>query len=239
MMYQSGILYQVSDNDINYNGTFTFPDEIIGIGSHCFADCKTLKKIVIPNRLITIDEFAFSHCTNLETVMMTNSVSFIGTGAFYHCAKLKEIIIPDNITRIEPVTFADCFNLEKIKLPYSITSICNNAFLNCEMLKTQKNVYKAFSSNFKCKNYQFKIDKHSRKVLFPKLCKRGYHYCTSLPEIFNYYSGDYDKDFFICICEPGTKIKTSDSSKCVTDTIKPVRKLTREEMIDIINGKEI
>ena len=91
-----------------------------------------------------------------------------------------------------------------------------------------------------CRDYLFKENEWSEEIDKITPCESGYHYCTNLFEIFNYYSGALDKDIAIYICEVGDKIeKIDDSSKCVTNKIKPIKRLGREDIIRILNGGDV
>ena len=90
-----------------------------------------------------------------------------------------------------------------------------------------------------CRDYLFKENEWSEEIDEIMPCKRGYHYCTNLFEIFNYYFGALDKDIAIYICEVGDKIIKTSTSKCVTNKIKPIKRLGREDIIRILNGGDV
>ena len=54
--------------------------------------------------------------------------------------------------------------------------------------------------DFTCRGLQYELGRKETAENI-KLCKSGFHYCTNLFDIFNYYSGEYDKDFIICEVE--------------------------------------
>ena len=193
MFVEDNTLLCVDNEDINSDGTFTFPEDIVAIGN-----------------------YAFSNCTNLTALKIPDSVFAICTGAFLNCKNLKSIFIPDSIHYIGYL-----------------------AFDGCENLKSAKGVYKAFNPGMTCLGYQFKVNKWSQNVREIGIRKCGYHYCTNLFEIFNFYHRTLDRDFVIYSCKTGYRTKKSDTSQCVTNKIKPIKQLTKKEVFKILNGEEI
>lgn len=88
-----------------------------------------------------------------------------------------------------------------------------------------------------CRDYKFTENEWSDVVGNIELCERGYHYCENLFEIFDYYSGELDKDIAVYECEVGDEVLHSDTSKCCTNRIKPMKRLYREDVIKILNGE--
>ncbi|MCH5187156.1 MAG: leucine-rich repeat protein [Oscillospiraceae bacterium] len=77
-------------------GWLTIPAYISGsrvtsIGQGAFADCQSLRKIVIENGLTTIGERAFYGCRGLLEVQLPASVSSLGASAFGSCGSLGRI----------------------------------------------------------------------------------------------------------------------------------------------------
>lgn len=130
-------------------------------------------------------------------------------------------------------------------IPNSVTSIGAFAFSGCTNLTSKNANYKAFSISNKrfmrlmCRGYFFQENEWSEEIDEIMPCERGYHYCTNLFEIFNYYFGALDKDIAIYICEVGDKIIKTSTSKCVTNKIKPIKRLGREDIIRILNGGDV
>ena len=151
---------------------------------------------------------------------------------------ITEAIIPNSVANISISAFVGCKSLSNITIPDSVTSIGNYAFYGCSSLKSKTSNYKAFdlrNDNLFCRNYQFTPNKWSKEKFNIEPCKRGYHYCTNLFEIFNYYSGKLDKDIAIYECEVGDKVIETKTSKCCTNKIKPVKRLYREDIIKLLN----
>lgn len=109
---------------------------IFGIYVYAFAECKTLKSVIISDGITEIGEYAFWDCSNLKTVIMPNSVKSIDDCAFRGCNNLKTIELSNTLTEIGAYAFDNCTNLESIKLPDSIKSIGSYAFYACESLKS-------------------------------------------------------------------------------------------------------
>ncbi len=152
------------------------------------------------------------------------------------------IIIPDNITSIGRGAFSYCSGLTSITIPDSVTSIGDSAFVNCNKLTTKIKAYKAFkitaSGNFRCLNKTYNPGKLHYVKNEIALCYNGIHYCTNLFEVFDYYSGEIDKDIAIFEIKPGKKVLKSKTSKCCTNSCRLVKRLYREDVINILNGKE-
>lgn len=151
---------------------------------------------------------------------------------------ITEAVIPDSVTSIGDWAFSYCTALASITIPDSVTSIGEYAFYNCKSLKSKKANYKAFdlkNRNIICRGYKFTPNEWSEKEFNIKLGERGYHYCTNLFEIFNYYYGELDKDIVIYECEVGDKVIKTETSKCCTNKIKPVKRLYREDIIKLLN----
>lgn len=197
--------------------------------------------IVIPDSVKIIGSLAFYGCTKLTSVTISDSVTSIKEGAFYNCDSLTSVTIPDSVTSIGWKTFEDCTSLTSITIPDSVTSIGVGSFFNCTKLKSEYANYKAFmirEDDIICRDYIFKPNKWTEEITEIELCKKGYHFCTNLFDIFNYYSGRIDKDIAIYECEIGEKIiHSNEDSKSVTNRIKPVKQLYQKDVIKILNGE--
>ena len=149
-----------------------------------------------------------------------------------------DIIIPGGITSIGSYAFWGCTGLTEVIIPDSVTSIGSCAFWGCIKLKSREANYKAFNlkkGKLFCRDYEYTPNKWSEEITEPVLCKKGYHFCTNLFSIFNYYAGGIDKDIAIYECEVWDKV-ISDGDKSVTNRIKPVRRLNKKEIFDLMKG---
>lgn len=126
-------LVQFDERDVDENGEFIVPAQVVKIENNAFESCRKLTKIkFLPGlREIGSDAFAFSY---LQEVEMSDTITKIGREAFKGCSDLKEIILPKGLKCIEYYTFAGC-GLEKVVLPEGLTSIYDRAFYNCKYLK--------------------------------------------------------------------------------------------------------
>ena len=90
--------------------------------------------------------------------------------------------------------------------------------------------YKAFDSDLTCRDMQYEVGKeytHDGDIL---LCKQGFHFCKQLIACYQYYNFKSR----ICEVEALGEVKTDDT-KSVTDHIRIVRELTREEIVALAN----
>ena len=174
-------------------------------------------------------------------LVIPGSVKSIGRYAFYNCSSLAKVNIPDSVTSIGSSAFSGCSGLTSVTIPDSITSIGWCTFFYCSITNKQAN-YKAFqieNGELRCRRKVYREGKRHYVRGPLKLCKNGIHYCTNLFEIFNYYHGELDKDIAIYEIEVGNKVLTSDTSKCCTNSCVLKRRLYREDIIKILNGKEV
>ena len=244
MKIKDNILLSVKDNDIK-EGVFIIPNSVTSIGDFTFYGCTNLTEVEIPNSVTSIGDFTFYGCRNLTNIEIPNSVTSIGESAFYGCTNLTEVEIPNSVTSIGDFTFYGCRNLTNIEIPNSVTSIGECAFYGCTRLTSKNANYKAFSISNKrfmklmCRDYFFQENEWSEEINKIIPCKKGYHYCTNLFEVFNYYSGLLNEDIAIYICEVGDKVVQTNTSKCVTNKIKPVKRLYRDDIVKILNGGDV
>lgn len=250
--------------------SIVIPDSVTEVGKYAFCECASLSRVVFSKSMSKINDFIFGCCHNLKSIVIPDSVTSIGKSAFQDCNQLKSIDIPNSVVTIGERAFQDCNQLKSIDIPNGVVEIGNDAFRWCdnlEKIKLSENIsyigrrifdrctklqsptanYKAFKltddGKLKCRDYIFAEGEWSEEVENPELCRRGYHYCRSLYEIFNYgYYGKIDVNFAIYECEVGNSITESSfehSTKCVTNKIKPVKRLSRLEIIKILNGENV
>lgn len=200
----------------HYNGkeeTVTIPSMIddkpvIGIESQAFAECRGIKKIVLPQTLKRINDYAFSRCTELETIVIPDSVTRIGAYVFKECISLKSVNIPSGISAIPEGMFSGCAKLENIELHDGLNVIGDAAFQKCTSLQTIQlpstiekiNAY-AFEQCVKLKNVQLpeKVD---------GIGIYAFSKCSSLESITlpESLTGIGDNAFFNCVNLKNVKI---------------------------------
>lgn len=223
------------------------PDSVTSIGNEAFKYCDNLQSVILPNSVISIGNYAFYKCISLISVIIPDSIKSIGYCAFEFCRSLKSIVIPDSVTRIGNYAFYGCTSLTNITIGNDVTRIGSCVFCWCTSLKSPKHNYKAFKLDeygnlySKKNSRQYKLNRTEQLDDEIKICKRGFHYCTNIFDIFNYYYGEYDKDVVIALCDvnEGNVQVHEENSKCCTDELTPIKLLTREEVIDLMNGKDI
>ena len=170
-------------------------------------------EISIPNSVTSIEDRAFWECSSVTSIILPNSVTSIGGGAFYNCSSLTSITIPNSVTSIGSSAFTDCSSLTSIIIPNSIINIHQNAFYGCcklssivisdKIFETQKVIngkckaYKAFNADMSCREFQYKEGETYEIEEEPILCRRGFHACLRLTDVFNYYFGKIGKDIVV------------------------------------------
>ena len=48
--------------------------------------------------------------------------------------------------------------------------------------------FKAFNEDLTCREFQYEIGQTYEMKEEPKLCERGFHFCKTIAECYNYYS---------------------------------------------------
>ena len=209
--------------------------------------------VTIPDSVTSIGRWAFYDCSSLTSINVDkNNKNYSSSDGVLYNKNLTELVccpggktsvtIPDSVTSIGDGAFSGCRNLTSVTIPDSVTEIGWHAFEGYNSLKSKQANYKAFDiidNDIRCMDYTFKPNEWTEEISEIKLCEKGYHFCTNLFEIFNYYSGIIDKNIAIYECEVGNKvIHDKNSSKCVTNKIKPVKRLYQKDVIRILNSKE-
>lgn len=91
--------------------------------------------------------------------------------------------------------------------------------------------YKGFERDFTCRGMQYEVGKTYEIEGEPKLCERGFHFCTSPLAVFEYYSPT--NRFAIVKANEDDVIYGVTSHKAVTRRITIVREITLEEIISL------
>ena len=112
----------------------TLPDSFDTVGHAVFAECTTLKKVVLPQSVTGLMSYSFLGSTSLEEVNIPDKVDWIGEMVFSGTA-IKTIRIPKGVESITNSTFSGCRKLTDVVLSEGLTGIYLGAFNNCVNLK--------------------------------------------------------------------------------------------------------
>ena len=92
--------------------------------------------------------------------------------------------------------------------------------------------YKGFNQDLTCRDFQYEIGKTYEMSGLIGLCSRGFHFCETLTDCFDYYDKHSSR---FCEIETG-ELVVRGSDKCCTDKITIVRELSRIEINRTIYG---
>lgn len=138
-------------------------EEVVGIrfdaiASYAFADCNTIKKVIIPENIRQISDSAFRDCTNLEEIVIEDETLCLGAcvfkGTAYYNNPLnweekvlylgnvllninndkfnkKTYMVKEGTENIAGYAFCNCQSLTDVKLPDSLKIIGDEAFSFC------------------------------------------------------------------------------------------------------------
>ena len=87
--------------------------------------------------------------------------------------------------------------------------------------------YKGMTKDMTCRGMQFEVGKSYHIDGEIQLCRRGFHFCENLRDVFNYYDRDNDSRYFEI--EANGLIATG-GNKCVTSEIMILRELSAAEI---------
>lgn len=112
------------------------PDFLDEIPYGTFANCTSLKTVLLPPNLERIDNNAFSNCSSLDGIEFPNTLLVINWGAFQNCTSLSSLNLSDckDLGTIEGYAFNGCTSLETAYLPKSLNWIREYAFKDCRNL---------------------------------------------------------------------------------------------------------
>jgi len=95
--------------------------------------------------------------------------------------------------------------------------------------------YKGFDGNLCCRGYQYEVGKTFEVKGQIGICDWGLHFCRNLFSVNNYYPFDNDSCRFCEVEAVGEVIDSDDGDKSVTNKLKIVREIPREEFIQMAN----
>ena len=116
--------------------------------------------------------------------------------------------------------------------------------------------FKGFDKDLKCRDFQYEVGKTYSMPEKPEVCVKGFHCCTNLSDVFQYYplwTWAVGWNGFLI---PGTRRSPSEnryclvevcgdvdfisySSKIATNRIKIIQELSLEDVINISNENQM
>ena len=91
---------------------------------------------MLPEKVTIIGDMLFANCTSLRRVVIPEGVTLIDNSAFNSCYSLDSLIIPNSVTRIEDWAFALCKGLTYVEMSRGLTYVGRGAFGDCYALKS-------------------------------------------------------------------------------------------------------
>ena len=114
----------------------TIPGGVSGVGKSAFALCPALTSVTFKDDscLTVLGESAFANCGSLKTVVLPNSLEAIGRSAFEGDYSLESVTFPRCLVSIGQKAFYDCQVLNCVKLYERVNAISTDAFTGCDGL---------------------------------------------------------------------------------------------------------
>lgn len=86
--------------------------------------------------------------------------------------------------------------------------------------------YKAFNKDLTCRGFQYEIGETYSMDESPIPCERGFHFCKSIAETYDFYQTT--EDTRICKIEALGEVQTDDNKKYCTNVIKIIEEITED-----------
>ena len=118
-------------------GTINMPSTVSSVGIYAFYKTNITDINFSPN-LTKIGNYAFANCTSLKKIIMPDTVSSLGSYSFFLASDITELHISENVPSIGMSTFKTLNLLTSITIPASVTSISGNNFY---IIPLVENVY--------------------------------------------------------------------------------------------------
>jgi len=121
--------------------TFATNGKLTELGSSCFYQCTSLKKVDLPDNITTMGTSVFSGCTALEEVTLPAALKELPGSAFSSCQNLKSLVLQEGLELIAGnavmgTTASPLMGLTELNIPSTVKEIGNNAFSYNEGLRT-------------------------------------------------------------------------------------------------------
>ena len=111
-----------------------YMETIVTADHDLYIDNKHIEDVNLDFVISKIPDEAFANCRNLRRVIIPDGIDTIGYGAFRGCEELREALLPNTLKEISKDAFYGCSNLSSIMLPASLQSIGEEAFSGCDGL---------------------------------------------------------------------------------------------------------
>ena len=99
-----------------------------------FADCDSLRCVVMGDSVHTVDSGAFGSSPRIDSVRVSPSLRVLGASAFA-AAAIQRIDLPDGLQYIGGGAFAQCHNLVEIMMPNTVDYLGHSCFFSCTQLQ--------------------------------------------------------------------------------------------------------
>ncbi len=110
------------------------PEKLIELNSYAFANCYSMREIIIPAGVSSIGEGAFSGCETAKKLIVKGSVKEIGYAAFSNCSSLTEVKFSHTVEVFSGMSFAFCTSLQKMVIPEGTKELSDMVFYGCNKL---------------------------------------------------------------------------------------------------------
>ena len=97
---------------------------------------------------------------------------------------------------------------------------------NCQQQPSGVYGIKGFDQNLKCLDFQYEIGKTYTIDEPPRLCSKGFHFCTLIKDTYSYYGKDSSR---FCVIIAQDKVESEHDKSCCSK-ITILRELTKEEI---------
>lgn len=98
--------------------------------------------------------------------------------------------------------------------------------------------YKVFNSEWTCRGFQYEVGKTYKQDEDPKICERGFHFCTNICDCFNYYPFNPSNKVARIVALGEIDTEEGDSKYC-TNIIKILEEVSWDEVLTLANvGKK-
>ena len=144
VMFDDVIVAYIGNDDPNFNGVVTIPNNARIIGADSFSSYENkseIKEIILPYSVTEIGDNAFQGFTSLEKISTPDgsSLTHIGSNAFANCKSLTSFELPNTLESIGEGAFSRCVLLESINLSSELlTEIPNYCFEYCNSITSLK-----------------------------------------------------------------------------------------------------